>query len=81
MLERILGHYVASQSALPLLYHFAFKDPTDVYTFRAAYSGVLGALAGIDEEGFNSMGFHADANQLRWDPLTGDKGTAMALYA
>jgi hypothetical protein len=72
-LERMLHHYGSSLNAIPVLTEYR-DHPDDTYLLRIGYAGMMGALAGIDRDGFPSMAFHSFPDTLKWDPITGDYG-------
>jgi Family of unknown function (DUF5695) len=72
-LERQLHHYGSGLNAIPLLSAYR-EHPEDFYLLRVGYSGTMGPLTDIDEEGFASAAFHGFPDRLRPDPLSGDYG-------
>ncbi len=72
-LERQLHHYGSGINAIPVLRAYR-EHPDDFYLLRIGYGGTMGAITGIDQEGFASAAFHAFPDMLKWDPITGDYG-------
>ena len=72
-LERQLHHYGSSINAIPLLDAYR-RDPADLYLLRIGYGGMMGAISGIDQEGFASAAFHSYPDRMAFDPYTGDYG-------
>jgi hypothetical protein len=50
------------------------RDPSDLYLLRIGYGGTMGAISGIDQEGFASAAFHSYPDMMKFDPYTGDYG-------
>jgi hypothetical protein len=72
-LERQLHHYGSGINAIPVLDAYR-RDPSDLYLLRIGYGGTMGALSGIDQEGFASAAFHSYPDKMKFDPYTGDYG-------
>jgi len=72
-IERQLHHYGSGINAIPMLAEYR-EHPDDFHLLRAGYGGVMGALADIDEQGFDAPAFHSFPDMLRFDPLSGDNG-------
>jgi hypothetical protein len=72
-LERQLHHYGSGINAIPVLDAYR-RDPKDLYLLRIGYGGTMGAISGIDEEGFASAAFHSYPDKMAFDPYTGDYG-------
>ncbi|HTB98240.1 MAG TPA: DUF5695 domain-containing protein [Terracidiphilus sp.] len=72
-LERQLHHYGSGINAIPVLDAFR-RDPQDLYLLRIGYGGTLGAISGIDQDGFASAAFHSYPDMMSFDPYTGDYG-------
>jgi hypothetical protein len=72
-LERQLHHYGSGINAIPVLDAFR-RDPKDLYLLRIGYGGTMGAISGIDQEGFASAAFHSFPDKMNFDPYTGDYG-------
>jgi hypothetical protein len=70
-IERQLHHYGSGLNAIPVLTEYR-EHPDDFYLLRVGYAGMMGALAGIDQEGFASAAFHSFPDTLRFDPYSGD---------
>lgn len=71
--ERQLHHYGSGLNATPLLTEYR-DHPEDLYLLRVGYSGLLGAIANVTEDGFGPSGFHAYPSTLRIDGYSGDYG-------
>ena len=71
--ERQLHHYGSGLNAIPVL-SFYRDHPEDFYMLRVGYGGMMGALSGIDREGFASAAFHSFPETLKWDAYSGDYG-------
>jgi hypothetical protein len=72
-IERQLHHYGSGINAIPVLDAYR-RDPNDLYLLRIGYGGVMGAVSGIDQEGFASAAFHSYPDKMAFDPYTGDYG-------
>jgi hypothetical protein len=72
-IERQLHHYGSGLNAIPVLAHYR-EHPDDEYLLRVGYGGTMGALSGIDQEGFASAAFHSFPATLKWDAYSGDYG-------
>jgi len=72
-IERQLHHYGSGINAIPVLDAYR-RDPSDLYLLRIGYGGTMGALTGIDQEGFASAAFHSYPDKMAFDPYTGDYG-------
>ena len=72
-LERQLHHYGSGINAIPVLDAYR-RDPSDLYLLRIGYGGTMGAISGIDQEGFASAAFHSFPDKMAFDPYTGDYG-------
>ncbi len=72
-LERQLHHYGSGINAIPVLDAYR-RDPQDVYLLRIGYGGAMGAISGIDQDGFASAAFHSYPDMMSFDPYTGDYG-------
>jgi hypothetical protein len=72
-LERQLHHYGSGINAIPVLDAYRHK-PDDLYLLRIGYGGMMGAISGIDQEGFGSAAFHSYPDKMAFDPYTGDYG-------
>ncbi len=72
-LERQLHHYGSGINAIPVLDAYR-RDPKDLYLLRIGYGGTMGAISGIDQEGFASAAFHSYPDKMAFDPYTGDYG-------
>lgn len=72
-LERQLHHYGSGINAIPVLDAYR-RDPQDLYLLRVGYGGTMGAVSGIDQEGFGSAAFHSFPDRMAFDPYTGDYG-------
>jgi hypothetical protein len=72
-LERQLHHYGSGINAIPVLDAFR-RDPRDLYLLRIGYGGTMGAISGIDQDGFASAAFHSYPDMMRFDPYSGDYG-------
>lgn len=72
-LERQLHHYGSGINAIPVLDAYR-RDPHDLYLLRIGSGGTMGAISGIDQEGFASAAFHSYPDMLSFDPYTGDYG-------
>jgi hypothetical protein len=72
-LERQLHHYGSGINAIPMLDAFR-RNPSDLYLLRVGYGGVMGAISGIDQEGFASAAFHSWPDRMAFDPYSGDYG-------
>jgi hypothetical protein len=72
-LERQLHHYGSGINAIPVLDAYR-RDPSDLYLLRIGYGGTMGAISGIDQEGFGSAAFHSYPDKMAFDPYTGDYG-------
>jgi hypothetical protein len=72
-IERQLHHYGSGINAIPVLDAYR-RDPKDLYLLRIGYGGVMGAVSGIDQEGFASAAFHSYPDKMSFDPYTGDYG-------
>jgi hypothetical protein len=68
-----LHHYGSGINAIPVLDAFR-RDPKDLYLLRIGYGGTMGAISGIDQEGFASAAFHSFPDKMNFDPYTGDYG-------
>ena len=73
-LERQLHHYGSGINAIPVLDAITAADPSDLYLLRIGYGGNMGALSGIDQEGFASAAFHSYPDKMAFDPYSGDYG-------
>jgi hypothetical protein len=72
-LERQLHHYGSGLNAIPVLDAYR-RDPGDLYLLRIGYGGTMGAISGIDQDGFASAAFHSYPDKMIFDPYTGDYG-------
>ncbi len=72
-LERQLHHYGSGINAIPVLDAYR-RDPNDLYLLRIGYGGTMGAISGIDQDGFASAAFHSYPDKMAFDPYTGDYG-------
>jgi len=72
-LERQLHHYGSGINAIPVLDAFR-RDPQDLYLLRIGYGGTMGAISGIDQDGFASAAFHSYPDMMSFDPYSGDYG-------
>jgi hypothetical protein len=72
-IERQLHHYGSGINAIPVLDAYR-RDPKDLYLLRVGYGGTMGAVCGIDREGFGSAAFHSYPDKMIFDPYTGDYG-------
>jgi hypothetical protein len=72
-LERQLHHYGSGLNAIPVLDAYR-RDPKDLYLLRVGFGGNMGALTGIDQEGFASAAFHSNPDKMKPDPYSGDYG-------
>jgi hypothetical protein len=72
-IERQIHHYGSGINAIPVLAAYR-EHPDDYYLLRVGYGGTMGAISGIDQEGFASAAFHAWPSTLRWDYISGDYG-------
>jgi hypothetical protein len=72
-LERQLQHYGSGINAIPVLDAYR-RDPGDLYLLRVGYGGTMGAIGGIDQDGFGSVAFHSYPDKMIFDPYTGDYG-------
>ena len=72
-IERQLHHYGSGINAIPMLDAYR-RDPSDLYRLRVGYGGTMGAISGIDQEGFASAAFHSYPDRMKFDPYTGDYG-------
>ena len=72
-LERQLHHYGSGINAIPVLDAYR-RDPSDLYLLRIGFGGNMGALTGIDLEGFASAAFHSYPDMMKFDPYSGDYG-------
>ncbi len=72
-LERQLHHYGSGINAIPVLDAYR-RDPADLYLLRIGYGGVMGAISGIDRDGFASAAFHSYPDMMKFDPYSGDYG-------
>jgi hypothetical protein len=79
-IERQLHHYGSGINAIPMLDAFR-RDPRDLYLLRVSYGGTMGAISGIDQEGFASAAFHSYPDMMKFDPYTGDYGPNFFGYA
>jgi hypothetical protein len=71
--ERQLHHYGSGINAIPVLDAYR-RNPSDLYLLRIGYGGTMGAISGIDQEGFGSAAFHSYPDMMKFDPYTGDYG-------
>jgi hypothetical protein len=72
-LERQLHHYGSGINAIPVLEAYR-RNPEDLYLLRIGYGGTMGAISGIDQDGFASAAFHSYPDKMAFDPYTGDYG-------
>ena len=72
-IERQIHHYGSGINAIPVLASYR-AHPEDFYLLRVGYGGTMGAITGIDQDGFASAAFHAWPSTLRWDAYSGDYG-------
>ena len=72
-LERQLHHYGSGLNAIPVLDAYR-RNPNDLYLLRVGFGGNMGALTGIDQEGFASAAFHSYPDKMQFDPYSGDYG-------
>lgn len=71
--ERQLHHYGSGINAIPVLDAYR-RDPHDLYLLRIGYGGTMGAISGIDQDGFASAAFHSYPDMMSFDPYSGDYG-------
>jgi hypothetical protein len=72
-LERQLHHYGSGLNAIPVLDAYR-RNPEDLYLLRIGYGGTMGAVTGIDRDGFASAAFHSYPDMMSFDPYSGDYG-------
>lgn len=72
-LERQLHHYGSGINAIPVLDAYR-HDPRDFYLLRIGCGGTMGAISGIDQDGFASAAFHSYPDMMSFDPYSGDYG-------
>lgn len=72
-LERQLHHYGSGLNAIPVLDAYR-RNPEDLYLLRIGWGGTMGAISGIDQDGFASAAFHSYPDMMRFDPYSGDYG-------
>jgi hypothetical protein len=72
-MERQLHHYGSGINAIPVLDAYR-RNPQDLYLLRIGYGGTMGAISGIDREGFASAAFHSYPDKMDFDSYTGDYG-------
>jgi hypothetical protein len=72
-IERQLHHYGSGINAIPVLDAYR-RHPNDLYLLRIGYGGTMGAISGIDQDGFASAAFHSYPDMMAFDPYTGDYG-------
>jgi len=72
-IERQIHHYGSGLNAIPLLAEFR-EHPDDLFLLRVGFGGTMGAISGIDQEGFASAAFHSFPSTLKWDAYSGDYG-------
>ena len=72
-LERQLHHYGSGINAIPMLDAYR-RSPRDLYLLRVGYGGNMGAISGIDQQGFASAAFHSYPDMMQFDPYSGDYG-------
>lgn len=72
-MERQLHHYGSGINAIPVLDAYR-RDPRDLHLLRIGYGGTMGAISGIDQDGFASAAFHSYPDKMAFDPYTGDYG-------
>ena len=72
-LERQLHHYGSGINAIPVLDAYR-RNPGDEYLLRIGYGGTMGAVSGIDQDGFASAAFHSYPDRMSFDPYSGDYG-------
>jgi hypothetical protein len=72
-LERQLHHYGSGLNAIPVLDAYR-RNTSDLYLLRVGFGGNMGALTGIDQEGFASAAFHSYPDMMKFDPYSGDYG-------
>ena len=72
-IERQLHHYGSGINAIPVLDAYR-RNPEDLYLLRIGYGGAMGAISGIDQDGFASAAFHSYPDQMAFDPYSGDYG-------
>jgi hypothetical protein len=72
-LERQLHHYGSGINAIPVLDAYR-RNQDDLYLLRVGYGGNMGAISGIDEQGFASAAFHSYPDRMKFDPYSGDYG-------
>jgi hypothetical protein len=72
-LERQLHHYGSGINAIPVLDTYR-RNPGDLYLLRVGYGGDMGAISGIDQDGFASAAFHSYPDRMAFDPYSGDYG-------
>jgi hypothetical protein len=72
-LERQLHHYGSGINAIPVLDAYR-RDPSELYLLRIGYGGAMGAISGIDQDGFASAAFHSYPDKMSFDPYSGDYG-------
>jgi hypothetical protein len=72
-LERQLHHYGSGINAIPVLDAYR-REPQDLYLLRVGYGGTMGAISGIDQDGFASAAFHSFPDLMSFDPYSGDYG-------
>lgn len=79
-IERMIHHYGTELNAIPLLEYY-HRHPSDLYTLRVGYGGVLGGIANIDQDGFAPAAFHSFPSTLKNDGISGDYGSGFFGYA
>ncbi len=72
-IERQVHHYGSGINAIPVLDAYRC-NPGDLYLLRIGYGGSMGAISGIDQDGFASAAFHSYPDRMAFDPYTGDYG-------
>jgi hypothetical protein len=72
-LERQLHHYGSGINAISVLDAYR-RNPDDLYLLRIGYGGTMGAISGIDRDGFASAAFHSYPDKMEFDPYSGDYG-------
>lgn len=78
--ERMIHHYGSELNAIPLLEYYKLH-PSDLYTLRVGYGGVLGGIANIEQDGFAPAAFHSFPSTLKNDGISGDYGSGFFGYS
>jgi hypothetical protein len=79
-IERMIHHYGSSMNAIPVLSEYR-DHPEDLHLLRIGHAGAMGTITNIDQEGFPSMAFHSFPDTMKWDPISGDYGSAFFGHA